>query len=515
MITGTIAICTRDRAALLRRCLASVESSIAEPGQLEVLVVDNGSSDDTARRSRRGLPGGADRRVVPSRASGCRTPATARSPRPRATSCCSPTTTRSSPPVGPHAHLDRLPRSTRRASGGPVGLVWPAGRPPWMTDELTQWYGALDLGDEPVPYPTAHGPYGINMSVRRLAALAVGGYEPPARPRRAPVAVGRGARPALAASRSRLGQCVYVPGAASCTRSLAERADRRWLLRRGWAQGVTNARLEALADRPAGASARAGRRPSSTTPAGAGCAVGPEPATRRSWRRSPASPPTPPPASSCCASPLTAEPRTRPRLTLSVCCLTDDDRPAWWRRCSALFRRVADEIVVAVDSRVDPRRLGPLLAVADTVVRFEYDGTPEQARPWLVAPVPDDTRADDRRRRGAEPRRCSPRCPSWSADARARAVPVGTPLVFPDERTWLAERPWWPDLQRRSCAGAALDFDLRVHGGVRDALPARIVIEPIYHLACVAHARSPSAAARRGHYERGRARASSPSAAAR
>ena len=51
-ITGTIAICTRDRAALLRRCLASVETSIAEPGQLEVLVVDNGSSDETPRIAR-------------------------------------------------------------------------------------------------------------------------------------------------------------------------------------------------------------------------------------------------------------------------------------------------------------------------------------------------------------------------------------------------------------------------------------------------------------------------------
>src|SRR5262245_59941492 len=63
-IPGTITICTRARAALLRRCLASLESSIAEPGQLEVVIVYNGSSDATNAVAHAWAAAGPDRRVV-------------------------------------------------------------------------------------------------------------------------------------------------------------------------------------------------------------------------------------------------------------------------------------------------------------------------------------------------------------------------------------------------------------------------------------------------------------------
>ena len=98
----------------------------------------------------------------------------------------------------------------------------------------------------PGPYPTAHGPYGVNMAVRRLAAIAVGGYEP---------SLGRVGRRLLSGEEPDLHRrlaaaghvAVYVPAAGLVHHVTAERADRRWLLRRGWAQGVTNARLEVLA----------------------------------------------------------------------------------------------------------------------------------------------------------------------------------------------------------------------------------------------------------------------------
>jgi hypothetical protein len=44
-------------------------------------------------------------------------------------------------------------------------------------------------------------------------------------------------------------------------------------------------------------------------------------------------------------------------MKLSVCCLTRD-QPSMVAATLALFRPVADEIVVAVDSRVDPGTLG-------------------------------------------------------------------------------------------------------------------------------------------------------------
>lgn len=248
-ITGTIAICTRDRAALLRRCLASIETSVGEPGQLEVLVVDNGSSDATPQVTRAWAAQGPDRRAVVEAQAGlshARNRALAESSRDVVLFTDDDALVT---PGWARAHLAAYADQRVGSTGGPVGLVWPDGRPSWMTDELTQWYGALELGDDPCPFPTAHGPFGVNMAVRRQAATAVGGYEP---------SLGRvggrllsGEEPDLHRRLAAAGHLAwYVPAAGLVHHVSAERADRRWLLRRGWAQGVTNARLEVLADRP-------------------------------------------------------------------------------------------------------------------------------------------------------------------------------------------------------------------------------------------------------------------------
>jgi hypothetical protein len=170
-------------------------------------------------------------------------------------------------------------------------------------------------------------------------------------------------------------------------------------------------------------------------------------------------------------------------VSLSVCCLTND-RPALVAAMMALFRPVADELVVAVDHRVDPRSLGPLAAVVDTLVRFEYDATPERARPWLVATCSGDTvvmiDGDE-----VPSQALLAVLPELVADRQPEQFRLTRRWTFPDERTWLAERPWFPDLQRRILRpGPRLDFDLRFHGGAREVAPSRIVPEPIYHLAC-------------------------------
>jgi hypothetical protein len=166
-------------------------------------------------------------------------------------------------------------------------------------------------------------------------------------------------------------------------------------------------------------------------------------------------------------------------VQLSVCCLTGD-RPAAVAAIMRLLRPVADEIVVAVDSTVDPSALGPLLDVADTVVRFEYVDPPERARPWLTGlcrganmlmidgdEVPSAALLDT--------------LPALCADASVQQVRIARRWCYPDEWTWLAERPWWPDFQRR-LVRPPLDFDLDFHGGMRQTGPDRCVEEAIYHL---------------------------------
>jgi len=243
LITGTVAVCTRNRAAVLPGCLASLDAQLAEPGQLEVLVVDNGSTDGTPALLREWAAAGPDRRAVVEPRVGlshARNAALRTSGREVVLFLDDDALAAS---TWAHAHLRAHGEDDKVGSvGGPIGLEWPAeGRPGWISDEITMWFSLLDLGDDAGPFPTEHGPYGTNMSVRRLPALEVGGYDP---------GLGRSGRRLLSGEEPDLTRRLagagwairYEPAAAVVQQVLPERLDRRWLLRRGWSQGRTNAR---------------------------------------------------------------------------------------------------------------------------------------------------------------------------------------------------------------------------------------------------------------------------------
>jgi len=71
-------------------------------------------------------------------------------------------------------------------------------------------------------------------------------------------------------------------------------------------------------------------------------------------------------------------------MTLSVCCLTRDPGARVAATLGQL-RPVADEIVVAVDSRLDPGLLGRFAQVADRLLRYEFADSALQAMPWIHA----------------------------------------------------------------------------------------------------------------------------------
>lgn len=248
MMTATIAVCTWNRAPLLDRCLASIDTQVAPNGQLEVLVVDNGSTDDTPDLVRRWQRGGDGRRAVVEPRLGvahARNTALEVSKQDLVLFVDDDALT---PPSWANAHLEMHGTDPHvGAVGGPIGLTWPDGRPEWVGNELTQWFSALDFGDDGGIFPGQHGPYAMNMSVRRTAALAAGGFDP---------RFGRRGRTLLSSEEPGLthrlqaaGWTVqYAPTAAVIHQVLPERLRRRWLLRRGWAQGVSNARLQTIGE---------------------------------------------------------------------------------------------------------------------------------------------------------------------------------------------------------------------------------------------------------------------------
>jgi glycosyltransferase involved in cell wall biosynthesis len=122
------------------------------------------------------------------------------------------------------------------AVGGPASLVWEGPEPAWLHPQQRSSYSALDLGPRGRYFVGREYPFGVNMSVRRSWAEAVGGFEP---------ALGRRGDGLISNEEmvffGRLGQlggrAWYEPRAAVRHHVGRERASVWWLLRRSWAQG--------------------------------------------------------------------------------------------------------------------------------------------------------------------------------------------------------------------------------------------------------------------------------------
>ena len=168
--------------------------------------------------------------------------------------------------------------------------------------------------------------------------------------------------------------------------------------------------------------------------------------------------------------------------SLSVCCMTGDP-PERVVAVLEPWRAVADEIVVAVDDRVDRDALGALCALADVVIRFPYRPPVDRARPWVAErcagrwllmvdgdEVPSPALVD--------------RMPSLIADRDVVQYRLARRWVWPDPAHWLAEVPWWPDFQPRLVRNepALLRFGTQPHQSLLGLHPADHVLEPLYHL---------------------------------
>lgn len=244
MLDASVVVCTRDRAERLRECLAHLVAQVVPDGaRVEVLVVDNGSTDGTAAVV------DAWRAVDPDRRRATREPRAGLS-RARNRGV---TEARGDvvlfiddDAVAPRgwvaAHLASYRRDpTTSAVGGPVSLWWPHGRPGWLAPRLEHWFSALDHGDRAVEFPPPHGPYGTNMSLRRSLVEAVGGFDE---------RLGRRGRSLVSSEEADLfarvwdagGRVAYEPAALVMHAVTRDRLSRRWVLRRGWAQGRSNAR---------------------------------------------------------------------------------------------------------------------------------------------------------------------------------------------------------------------------------------------------------------------------------
>jgi hypothetical protein len=182
---------------------------------------------------------------------------------------------------------------------------------------------------------------------------------------------------------------------------------------------------------------------------------------------------------------------------LSICTVSGGDP----RRLAALlraFRGVADELVVAVDERVDPEALGAVAALADTLVRYPF--APPVERPFgfvhglcrgeWVFRVDDDE------------------APSRALLELLAGPPDELTHVFVPRRWlwgdgYLDDDPWAPDWQLRLVRRGAARFPGVMHVPVHATGPHAFLDAPLYHLDLVLNDRE-HRAAKAARYDRER-----------
>jgi len=169
-------------------------------------------------------------------------------------------------------------------------------------------------------------------------------------------------------------------------------------------------------------------------------------------------------------------------MTLSVCCLTNAPGTQI-RAMLEPLREVADEIVIAADERADPADVAAYEAVADRVLRCEFEFL-EAHLAWLHRECSGDwvLRLDGDEQASAELVEVLPELITGQ-DVRQYWFPRR--WLDPSGRGWLDELPWAPDYHNRLVRNdPSLSFEGVLHTNAVPAYPARYRSEPFYHHLC-------------------------------
>ena len=240
----TITIQTYNHAEALARALQSLVGLRCPPDDdYEILVVDNNSSDgtETVIREFHTLLGPRFRSVVESQQglSHARNRAIAEA---RGDVICfiDDDAVIDSGWLAGHAEAYRTDERVV-AAGGPVDLRWPEGhsRPSWLSADLDGYLSTLDLGTQGLVMEYPCYPRGCNMSVLREMAKRISGFS---------VHLGRKGSSLISNEEKHFfrkiheqgERVVYLPQARVHHMIPETRLSRRFFLRRGYAQGISD-----------------------------------------------------------------------------------------------------------------------------------------------------------------------------------------------------------------------------------------------------------------------------------
>lgn len=169
----SVITCTRNRSLLLRKSLGALVRQQCAPWTFEIIVVDNGSTDDTKsvvasfadkgvglRYLYEGQKGIGHVRSVGFQASEGRYIAYLDDDAVPVPGWCAII-------CRALEEFEKVPSNALGALGGPIEPIFESGRPPWLSSEFDWAYAILDLGPKRRNFPRGGFPVPANMALLR------------------------------------------------------------------------------------------------------------------------------------------------------------------------------------------------------------------------------------------------------------------------------------------------------------------------------------------------------------
>jgi glycosyltransferase involved in cell wall biosynthesis len=240
----SVVVGTLNRATLLDRAVRSLLTQACAPGAIEVVVVDNGSTDAT-------------RQVVASLSANVKSGHALHyvcEPRLGLSFARNTGIERAAGRVvaflddDSEADPDWAERllsifrndPTVGAAGGRTVVRWPGERPDWITGALEPYYGKCDYGDARKPLAFPEYPFGSNMAIRRSLLVDLGGFRTDLGARGNNLMAGE-ETDLFERLHARAVSVIYEPTALVHHWAAPERLTRRWSLRRAFKHGLSTA----------------------------------------------------------------------------------------------------------------------------------------------------------------------------------------------------------------------------------------------------------------------------------
>ncbi|MEY4687756.1 MAG: hypothetical protein RIR76_1779 [Verrucomicrobiota bacterium] len=242
----TAVVCTYNRANLLGRALESLAGQAMPCAEREIIVVDDGSTDDTPAVSARFAQAVPGLRVIrqPNAGLGAARNAGWRAARTHLVAFLDDDA------VAPPGWMEEIVRGFEVADdrlgviGGPIDPDWESPPPDWISRDLAGWLGQFDLG--PVPLESRQRTLfaGGNMAFRTAALQDVNGF-PEHLGRRGPTLLSHEESELWARLAERDWSNAYLPGLRVRHFTPRARMTPAWFRRRLFWEGISVARREA------------------------------------------------------------------------------------------------------------------------------------------------------------------------------------------------------------------------------------------------------------------------------